>query len=372
MPRIVVIAGEASGDQLGAGLIAAAKAINPDIEFEGIGGPEMEAVGFTSWFSYERLAVFGLFEVLKHLPDLLDAGKEAKRRILEDPPDLFIGIDAPDFNLRVEKTIRAAGVPVIHYVCPSVWAWRRHRIPRIAKQLDRLLCVFPFEPELYANTGLHCDFIGHPLAADIQFNPDPADARRALDLPMSGPILGILPGSRNAEVKRLLPLFLQVFDRLLDEDPDLIGVIPAASDALTAEIQSKVAGRPCRVVSGQSRQVMAASTAVLLASGTAALESVLTGRPTVAAYRMNPWTYRLVKGKLETEFVTLPNYLAHQALIPELIQDHATTQAIVSAIQPQLKEGVSDLFLAQARSIHETLTGDVTARASRAILDELL
>jgi lipid-A-disaccharide synthase len=264
------------------------------------------------------------------------------------------------------------GIPAIHVVSPSVWAWRRDRIATIAKQLDRLLCVFPFEPELYASTGLRCDFIGHPLAADIAFNPDPEEARRALDLPMNGPILGILPGSRSAEVKRLLPLFLQVFDRLLDEDPDLVGVIPAASDALYAEIQSKVAGRPCRVVSGQSRQVMAASTAVLLASGTAALESVLTGRPTVAAYRMNPWTYRLVKGKLETEFVTLPNYLANQALIPELIQDQATTQAIVNAIQPQLKEGVSDLFLAQAQSIHETLTGDVTDRASDAILDELL
>ena len=369
--QICVAAGEVSGDQILAPILSRVSE-SASVTFSGIAGPQMIAAGTYPLFPMDRLSVMGIMEVLPRIPELLSIRRQMKHYLKASRPSALITCDAPDFNLPLCAYAKSLGIPAIHVVSPSVWAWRRHRIPTIAKQLDRLLCVFPFEPELYASTGLRCDFIGHPLAADIAFNPDPEDARRALDLPMSGPILGILPGSRSAEVKRLLPLFFQVFDRLLDEDPDLVSVIPAASDALYAEIQSKVAGRPCRVVSGQSRQVMAASTAILLASGTAALESVLTGRPTVAAYRMNPWTYRLVKGKLETEFVTLPNYLANQALIPELIQDQATTQAIVNAIQPQLKEGVSDLFLAQAQSIHETLTGDVTDRASDAILNELL
>ena len=215
-----------------------------------------------------------------------------------------------------------------------------------------------------------CEFIGHPLTNQISFNPDPAVSAAALKLPVDSLILGMLPGSRESEVKRLLPLFLEVFDRLVAEDKDLVGVIPAATGDLYELIQSMVGLRPMRVVHGKSQAVIAASKAVLVASGTAALESVLTGRPTVAAYKMNPWTYRLVKSKIRSEFVTLPNFLANQALIPELIQEKASVDSIVNAIHPMLK-GPTNQFLTEAQKIYDSLAGDVSGRAAEEILKQL-
>ena len=368
--QICVAAGEVSGDQILAPILSRVSESVSAI-YSGVAGPQMIEAGTYPLFPMDRLSVMGVMEVLPRLPDLLSIRHQMKHYVSISRPTALITCDAPDFNLPLCAHAKSQGIPAIHIVSPSVWAWRRKRIPKIAKQLDLLLCLFPFEPELYAGSGLRCQFIGHPLANQIEFNPDPVKFRTALDLPLTGPLLGILPGSRVAEVKRLLPLFLDAFDLLVSETPDLMGVIPAATDDLYALIQSMIGERSIYVVHGQSRHVMAAVTAVLLASGTAALEAVLTGRPTVAAYRMNPWTYWMVKGQLQTEFVTLPNFLAKQALIPEFIQGDASVHSIVDAMTPMLNEGPTAHFLMEARKIHESLGGDVTDHAAKAILGYL-
>jgi lipid-A-disaccharide synthase len=368
--QICVAAGEVSGDQILAPILSRVSDLKPAV-FSGIAGPHMQASGAYPLFPMDRLSVMGIMEVLPRVPELLSIRRHMKHYLEVSEPSALITCDAPDFNLPLCAHAKSLGIPAIHVVSPSVWAWRRQRIPKIAKQLDALLCVFPFEPELYKGTGLRCEFVGHPLAAQIEFNPDPERSRTALDLSLGCPILAILPGSRISEVKRLLPLFLGAFDRLIEHHPEIEAVIPAASSQLFERIQAMVGSRPIRVVHGESRQVLAASTAVLLASGTAALESVLTGRPTVAAYQMNPWTYRMVKGKLHSEFVTLPNFLAQKPLIPELIQNDATVDSIVSALLPMLLDQVSDQFLIEAQAIHRSLSGDVTDRATDVILETL-
>ena len=368
--QICVAAGEVSGDQILAPILSRVSE-SVSAVYSGIAGPQMVEAGTYPLFPMDRLSVMGVMEVLPRLPELLSIRRQMKHYVSISRPTALITCDAPDFNLPLCAHAKSQGIPAIHVVSPSVWAWRRNRIPKIAKQLDLLLCLFPFEPELYAGSGLRCQFIGHPLAKQIEFNPDPVGFRTALDLPLAGPLLGLLPGSRQSEVKRLLPLFLEAFDRLVAETPDLMGVIPAATDDLYALIQEMIGERSICVVHGQSRQVMGAVTAVLLASGTAALEAVLTGRPTVAAYRMNPWTYWMVKGQLQTEFVTLPNFLAKQALIPEFIQGDASVHSIVDAITPMLNEGPTAQFLTEAQTIHESLSGDVTDHAAAAILEYL-
>ena len=368
--QICVAAGEVSGDQILAPILSRVSESVSAI-YSGIAGPQMIEAGTYPLFPMDRLSVMGVMEVLPRLPDLLSIRHQMKHYVSTSRPTALITCDAPDFNLPLCAHAKSQGIPAIHIVSPSVWAWRRNRIPMIAKQLDLLLCLFPFEPELYAGSGLRCQFIGHPLANQIEFNSDPAVFRTALDLPVTGPLLGILPGSRVSEVKRLLPLFLAAFDLLVSETPDLMGVIPAATDDLYVLIQSMIGERSIYVVRGQSRQVMAAVTAVLLASGTAALEAVLTGRPTVAAYRMNPWTYWMIKGQLQTEFVTIPNFLATQALIPEFIQGDASVHSIVDEMTPMLNEGPTAHFMMEARKIHESLGSDVTDHAATAIVGYL-
>lgn len=364
--QVVASAGEVSGDQILAPILTQLSQAHA-LTLSGIAGPAMVAAGVYPLYPMERLSVMGLFEVLPRLPDLLSMRRAMVHYLRASNPRALITCDAPDFNLALCSAAKKQGIPAIHVVSPSVWAWRRNRIPKIAAKLDALLCLFPFEPALYAGTGLKTTFIGHPLANQIEFNPDVQSARVSLDLAVSTPYVAILPGSRLGEVHRLLPLFLDAFDRACLIRSDLTAVIPAATPALFDVIQSRVGTRPVQVIHGESRLVMAAADVVLLASGTAALEAVLTGRPTVAAYRMNPWTYRLVKGRLETEFVTLPNFMAGQALIPELIQDAATPEALAKAVLDALDQGVSDAFMHQAYAIHQSLSGPVSERAAEAI-----
>ncbi|HCL68427.1 MAG TPA: lipid-A-disaccharide synthase [Gammaproteobacteria bacterium] len=368
--QICVAAGEVSGDQILAPILSRVSELAP-VVFSGIGGPQMIKAGMYPLFPMDHLSVMGIMEVVPRLPKLLSIRQQMRHYLEALQPRALVTCDAPDFNLSLCAFAKSLGVPAIHVVSPSVWAWRQSRIPKIARQVDLLLCVFPFEPALYKGTSLRCEFIGHPLTTQISFNPDPVVSATALNLPANGLILGMLPGSRESEVKRLLPLFLSVFDRLVAEDKDLVGVIPAASGNLYELIQSMVGLRPMRVVHGKSREVIAASKAVLVASGTAALESVLTGRPTVAAYKMHPWTYRLVKSKVQTKFVTLPNFLSNQALIPELIQENASIESIVHAILPMLKESPANQFLTEAQKIYDSLGGDVSGRAAEAILEQL-
>ena len=354
--QICVAAGEVSGDQILASTLYRLSEEVPAV-YSGIAGPRLIEAGVYPLFPMERLSVMGVMEVLPRIPELFSIRRQMKHFLSASKPSALITCDSPDFNLPLCGYAKQAGIPAIHLVSPSVWAWRGNRILKIARQLDALLCLFPFEPALYSGTGLRCKYIGHPLASQINFNPKSASYRAALGLPREVPVLGILPGSRVSEVKRLLPLFLIAFDQLVNELPDLVAIIPAVNETIYRIIQGEVGTRPCLIVNGKSGEVMAASTAMLLASGTAALESVLTGRPTVAAYRMNPLSYGLVKGRLKTKFVTLPNFLANRALIPELLQHDATPDQIVAELRPILAEGPSSDFLKQARMIYDSLNG---------------
>lgn len=361
--QVAVAAGEVSGDQILASILRALSQ-QVDLTPAGIAGPELVGAGVYPLFPMERLSVMGVMEVLPRLPELVSIRRQMVHYLECARPQALITCDAPDFNLPLQRHAKALGIPAIHVVSPSVWAWRANRIPKIAKQLDALLCLFPFEPVLYEGTGLETCFIGHPLAQQIDFNPDPQAARKALEVTPTDRYLAILPGSRQGEVRRLLPLFLAAFDRLLQRDPDVIGLIPAATDALHQVIQNQVGDRPIHVLAGNAHQILAAADAVLLASGTAALEAILTGRPTVAAYRVHPWTYRLIKSKLTTAYVTLPNVMAETPLIPELLQDAATPEAIADAVWLALEQGMTPDFLNQAGAIHDRLAGPVANRAA--------
>lgn len=362
----VVAAGEVSGDQILAPILRALTAKHP-MTFSGIAGPEMVASGVYPLFPMERLSVMGVMEVIPRLPELLSIRRQMAHYLDAARPDLWIGCDAPDFTLPLAGRAKSLRIPSVHVVSPSVWAWRGERIPKIAAQLDLLLCLFPFEPALYEGTGLECVFIGHPLVHQILFDPPKTEARERLGISSEGPVVALLPGSRAGEVSRLLPLFLAAFDQVVREQPGATAVIPGATPALTASIRSQVGARPIQVVEGQARTVMAAADAVLLASGTAALEAVLTGRPAVAAYRMNPWTYHWVKRRIKSNFVTLPNHIAGRALIPELIQHQANPDTLSQAVLSALREGPTEVFMREARAMYDSLSGPVHDRAAEAI-----
>lgn len=369
--RIGILAGEPSGDILGSRLLAALRRRHPQLQVEGIGGPLMQAQGLDSLFPMERLSVMGFVEPLKRLPELLRIRRSLYRHFRADPPDLFIGIDSPDFVLNLERRLRAAGIATAHLVSPSVWAWRRGRIHGIGKAVDRMLCLFPFEPALYREHGIPADFVGHPLADEIPAVVDRAAARAGLGLAPQGRVLALLPGSRGGEVGLLAPLFLDCARRLTAADPELSVVLPAASEARMAQLQALLPhypGLPLRVVAGQSREVMAAADAVLLASGTATLEALLLKRPMVVAYRMAPLSWALVSRLVRTPFAALPNILAGRELVPELIQDAATVDALVAAVQPLLRDSEQARAQSQAfDGIHRSLALGFGERCADAV-----
>ena len=392
--RFVLVAGEASGDLLGAGLIAALREHYPDAQFAGIGGERMIAAGFDSWHPIAKLSVMGLVEVLRHLPELLAIRRDVVRRSLAFAPDAFIGIDAPDFNLGVERRLKQRGVRTVHYVSPSVWAWREKRAAKIGRSADRVLCLFPMEPPIYAQHGVDARFVGHPLADSMPLDPDRAVARAQLDLPADARVLALLPGSRLGEIARLAPDFLGAAALLRETFPDLRVVIPAANEVCEAAINAHVhetgigdpaargiviipPGRPApdsRHPTADSRLAMAAADAILLASGTATLEAMLAKRPMVVGYRIAPLTYRIVKGLglLKVERYALPNVLAGRDLAPELMQDACTPQALAAALLPSLQGGAVDAeLLAEYRRLHLMLRHDASHSAAAAIVDLL-
>jgi lipid-A-disaccharide synthase len=337
--RVGVLAGETSGDILGSRLLAALHKRYPGLQIEGIGGPLMQAQGLNSLFPMERLSVMGFVEPLKRLPELLRIRRSVYRHFMANPPDIFIGIDSPDFCLRLAWKLRRAGIPTAHLVSPSVWAWRRGRIRKIGRAVDRMLCLFPFETAIYKQHAIAADFVGHPLADEIPPQIDRAAARAALGLPASGRLLALLPGSRGGEVNLLAPLFLAAAQRLARADPELRFVLPAASAERMAQLEALLPafqGLPLILVQGRSREAMMAADAVLLASGTATLEALLVQCPMAVAYRMSPLSWALVSRLVKTPFAALPNILAGRALVPELIQDAVTVEALVGAVQPLL------------------------------------
>jgi lipid-A-disaccharide synthase len=374
-PRIALCAGEASGDLLGAGLVGQLRLRFPDARFAGIGGDAMRAAGMDTWHDAQALAVMGLAEVLSHLPRLLRLRRDFRARLLAWKPDVFVGIDAPDFNLGVERWLKERGVRTVHYVSPSVWAWREKRAERIGRSADRVLCLFPMEPPIYARHGVDARFVGHPLADAMPLDPDRLGARAQLGLPADVPVLAVLPGSRLGEIARLGPPFLEAAARVAREVPGLQVVVPAANAACRQVLEpllpgSGMPGPPARLIDGQARAAMVAADVVLLASGTATLEAMLAKRPMVVGYRIAPLTHAIVKGMgmLKVDRYALPNVLAGADLAPELMQDDCTPDRLAEAVLGWFRNPASVASLqARYRELHLELRRDASARAADAV-----
>ncbi|MCB1568473.1 MAG: lipid-A-disaccharide synthase [Xanthomonadales bacterium] len=376
--RFALCAGEASGDVLGASLIEHLRAQFPEAEFAGIGGPKMQAQGLTAWHEADELAVMGLVEVLRHLPRLLALRRRFRQRLLDWQPDVYVGIDAPDFNLPVERWLKQRGLRTVHYVSPSIWAWRAGRAAKIGQCADRVLCLFPMEPAIYAQHGVDARFIGHPLADAMPLQPDRAAARNALSLDAQAPVLAVLPGSRLGEIARLLPVFLAALPAIHARVNALQVVIPAANPCCRAAIEAECAQHPdaqsIRIVDGRAGEVMVAADVVLLASGTATLEALLAKRPMVVAYRIAAITYWIVKGfgLLKTDRYSLPNALAGEAVVPELMQHDCSPANISAAVlawfeHPERMAAIEPRFTA----IHAQLRCNASEMAALAIADLL-
>ena len=373
--RFMLVAGEASGDALGAGLVEELRRRFPDARFAGIGGDAMRAAGVETWHDASELAVMGLFEVLRHLPRLLKLRREFRERALAWEPDVLVGIDAPDFNLGVERWFKQRGVPTVHYVSPSVWAWREKRAEKIGASADRVLCLFPMEPAIYARHGVDARFVGHPMADAMPLHPDRAAARSQLGLPQGAPVLAVLPGSRLGEIERLGEVFFEAAWRVSEAMPALHVVVPAANERCRALLQAQLSRSALPVLQshlleGQARAAMAAADVVLLASGTATLEAMLSKRPMVVGYRVSPLTYRIVRalGLLKVDRYALPNVLAGKDLAPELIQDECTPDRLAEAVlhwfrAPEAVAALEPEYLA----LHEQLRRDASARAAEAV-----
>ncbi|RSC29388.1 lipid-A-disaccharide synthase [Pseudomonas putida] len=364
---VALVAGEASGDILGSGLMRALKARHPDVRFIGVGGPLMEAEGMQSYFPMERLAVMGLVEVLGRLRELLKRRKDLIQTLIAEKPDVFIGIDAPDFTLNIELKLRQAGIKTVHYVSPSVWAWRQKRVLKIREGCDLMLTLLPFEAKFYEEKGVPVRFVGHPLADTIPLEADRAGARASLGLG-DGPLVALMPGSRGGEVGRLGELFLDTAKRLQALVPGVRFVSPCASSARRAQLEQMLQGRelPLTLLDGQSHQALAACDAVLIASGTATLEALLYKRPMVVAYRLAPLTFWILKRMVKSPYVSLPNLLARRLLVPELLQDAATPEALATTLAPLVAGGSeqTDSF----DQIHRTLRRDASNQAADAVL----
>lgn len=378
-PRFALVAGEASGDLLGAGLVEALRERFPDAEFAGVGGDAMRVAGVDTWHDAGELAVMGLAEVLSHLPRLLRLRRGLRRRVLDWKPDVFIGVDAPDFNLGLARQLKSRGVCTVHYVSPSVWAWRQGRAAKIGRSVDRVLCLFPMEPAIYARHGVDARFVGHPMADAMPLNPDRRGARSALDIDQDAPVLAVLPGSRLGEIERLAPTFLDAAALVAAQVPGLQVLVPAANaacrSALEALLPAPGATAPqLRLLDGSARAAMVAADVVLLASGTATLEAMLAKRPMVVGYRISPTTHAIVKGLglLKVDRYALPNVLAGETIAPELMQDACTPEGLSRAVlawfsQPDAVEALEPRY----RELHLMLRRDASREAAAAVAELL-
>jgi lipid-A-disaccharide synthase len=374
MTRIGIIAGEASGDFLAAELIKAIREQVPDAVFEGIAGPRMVAEGCNAIFDAEELSVMGLVEVLKHLPRLLKIRKHIRQYFLANPPDVFIGVDAPDFNLPLERTLKAADIPTVHYVSPSVWAWREKRVEKIGRSVDLMLTLFPFENRVYEKHGIPVKFVGHPLAEVIPDDVDQQALRQDFGLPADKPVVAILPGSRMGEVSRLARDFIATAKWCWERNHNIHFIAPFATgrtrNLFENILQESGAGNlPVTLVDGQSREVMGAADVVLLASGTATLEALLLKRPMVIAYRLSPLTYQLAKRLIKVPYYSLPNNLAGEYLVQEITQDDVRAERLGPALMELLENpSKTSMLLDKFSSIRKQISLDSSKQAAEAIL----
>ena len=368
--RLAMVAGEASGDLLAGLLLRGLRQRWPALDAQGIGGPRMAIEGFRAWWPHERLAVRGYVEVLRHYRGILGIRKALAARVLAAPPDAFIGIDAPDFNLELETRLKARGVRTIHFVSPSIWAWRGRRIERIGRAVDLMLCLFPFEPALYARRGIAASYVGHPLADAIPLEPPRAAARAALGLAGEAQVVALLPGSRRSEIEYIAPLFVAAAARMRRERPQLTFVLPVVP-GLRSLIEPLLAAEPGARISlldGRSHEALAACDATLIASGTATLEAALFKRPMVIAYRMNPLSWQMMKRMHYQPWVGLPNILLEDFAVPELIQADATPAALARETLAWLDDAPRVARLeARFTELHRTLRRDTARTATDAI-----
>lgn len=368
--RVALVAGEASGDLLAGLLLQGLKGRWPDLSSVGIGGAAMAKQGFEAWWPSDKLAVRGYVEVLRHYREIAGIRAQLRQRLLQERPDAFIGVDAPDFNLDLEGSLRAAGVKTVHFICPSIWAWRPERVDKIRRSADHVLCIFPFEPELLARHGIAATYVGHPIASVIPLVPDRLAARRALGLEDQGPVVAILPGSRRSEVQYLARRFFEAAVLMRSRRPNLRFVVPAVPALREAiEGHARDAGlQDALIVPGRSHEVLAACDVTLIASGTATLEAALFKRPMVIAYNMHWLSWRIMRRKQLQPWVGLPNILSNDFVVPELLQDAATPAALADATlawlaSPQRVAALEDRFT----ELHHLLKRDTAHLATDAI-----
>ncbi|PWK93790.1 lipid-A-disaccharide synthase [Pantoea allii] len=371
---IALVAGETSGDILGAGLIRALKARHPDARFVGVAGPLMQVEGCEAWYEMEELAVMGIVEVLGRLRRLLTIRRDLTQRFISLKPDVFVGIDAPDFNITLEGNLKRAGIRTIHYVSPSVWAWRQKRVFKIGRNTDLVLAFLPFEKAFYDRFDVPCRFIGHTMADAMPLQPDKSAARRHLGIDEDALCLALLPGSRGAEVEMLSADFLKTAQRLRQHYPSLEIVVPLVNakrreqfEKIKAEVAPEL---PMHLLDGQGREAMVASDAALLASGTAALECMLAKCPMVVGYRMKPFTFWLAKRLVKTDYVSLPNLLAGRELVKELLQDECQPEALSAALDPLLHASSErETLLHTFYELHQQIRWNADEQAADAVLE---
>jgi lipid-A-disaccharide synthase len=376
--KIGLVAGEASGDLLAASVLGALRSRQTqaaEIDLAGIGGPAMAEQGFDCWWPSEMLAVHGYAAALKVYPKLLALRRSLGERLLQWPAGLFVGVDAPDFNLGLETRLRAGGVKTMHFISPSIWAWRRERIEKIRKAVDRMLLVFPFEEAIYRDAGIPALYCGHPLADQIPMEPDRDAARRKLGIPVGDTVVAVLPGSRAGEVTHIGPVFRDTVNLLAQENPGWHFLIPAAGAERQQQLAQLLAGREypadVRLLLGQAHLALAACDVTLIASGTATLEAALFKRPMVIAYKMAGLSYRLMKGRGYLPYVGLPNILCGGFVVPEYIQDAATPVALADAVTRRLQDVAgNERLVARFHEIHRQLARGCAEQVAEAILAE--
>ncbi|MDP3350831.1 MAG: lipid-A-disaccharide synthase [Hydrogenophaga sp.] len=370
--RFALVAGETSGDLLAGLLLGGVRQRWPDLQSFGIGGAQMAAQGFEAWWPSEKLAVRGYVEVLRHYREIVGIRAQLQQRLLStDRPDVFIGVDAPDFNLDLEASLKAGGVRTVHFVCPSIWAWRAERAAKIRRSADHVLCIFPFEPELLARHEIPATYVGHPLANVIPLAPDRTAARLALGLREEDTVVAILPGSRASEVQYLAQVFFEAAVRLRSSRAGVrfvVPAVPALRERIEAAARSAGLGAELQVIAGQSHTALAACDVTLIASGTATLEAALFKRPMVIAYNMNWLSWQIMRRKQLQPWVGLPNILCGEFVVPEFLQEAASSQALAQAVldwldAPERIEALQQRFTA----LHHTLRRDTAQLATDAI-----